>query len=86
LQKNYDAHLGHRGDGFRYTLNVQPVIPFTLNADWNLITRTIVPVIQQDEIFPGSGNQLGLGDILASQFFSPNTTLLGLAISVNSRA
>ncbi len=71
LQNNYDAHLGHRGDGFRYTLNVQPVIPFTLNADWNLITRTIVPVIQQDEIFPGSGNQLGLGDILASQFFSP---------------
>jgi hypothetical protein len=50
---------------------VQPVIPFSLNEKWNLITRTIMPVIQQDEIFPGSGNQLGLGDILASLFFSP---------------
>jgi hypothetical protein len=71
LQNNYDAHLGRRGDGFRYTLNVQPVIPFSLNEKWNLITRTIMPVIQQDEIFPGSGNQLGRGDILASLFFSP---------------
>src|SRR5262245_2161199 len=71
LQNNYDDNLGHRGDGFRYTLNVQPVIPFSLTDKWNLITRTIVPVIQQDEIFPGSGNQLGLGDILASLFFSP---------------
>jgi hypothetical protein len=33
------------------------VIPFKLNDDWNLITRTIVPIIEQKDIFPGSGSQ-----------------------------
>jgi hypothetical protein len=49
FQSNFDFGLGHHGEGFRYTLNFQPVIPFTLNDDWNLITRTIVPVIHQDD-------------------------------------
>jgi hypothetical protein len=40
FQSNFDFGLGHHGEGFRYTLNFQPVIPFTLNDDWNLITRT----------------------------------------------
>jgi hypothetical protein len=35
-------------------INIQPVIPFTLGSTWNLITRTIVPVIafQPDPISP----------------------------------
>jgi hypothetical protein len=37
FQNNFDFG-GGRGNAFRYTLNVQPVIPFTLNDDWNLIT------------------------------------------------
>ena len=45
FQLNYDHNIGPRDDGRRYQLNVQPVIPFSLNADWNLISRTIVPLI-----------------------------------------
>ena len=43
--------------------NIQPVIPFSLNADWNLITRTIMPLINQPEFVPGQGSTFGLGDI-----------------------
>jgi hypothetical protein len=70
LQSNFDFNVGPDDDGFRYTLNVQPVIPFGLNEDWNVITRTIVPFISQDDVV-GDGSETGLGDILASQFFSP---------------
>jgi hypothetical protein len=71
FQLNYDDDIGPVRDGRRYTLNIQPVIPFSLNQDWNLISRTIVPLVDQKEIFPGAGSQSGLGDILQSLFFSP---------------
>lgn len=53
-------------------LNVQPVIPFHLNSDWNLITRTIVPLISQPQLSPGSDRTNGLGDIQFSAFLSPS--------------
>jgi hypothetical protein len=71
FQFNYNQNLGPVDDGEQWQLNIQPVIPFSLNADWNLISRTILPIIYQDEIFPGSGSQFGLGDTLQSFFFSP---------------
>ena len=71
LQNNFDFGIGPDEDGFRYTLNVQPVIPISLTPEWNLISRTILPIIYQDEIFPGSGDQFGLGDTLQSLFLSP---------------
>jgi hypothetical protein len=71
IQMNLDRNLGPWDDGTKVTTNVQPVIPFELNDDWNLITRTIVPVIDQDDLFPGAGSQFGLGDINASFFLSP---------------
>jgi hypothetical protein len=43
----------------------------SLNAEWNVISRTILPVVWQDEIFPGAGDQFGLGDTTQSVFFSP---------------
>ena len=46
-QNNVDFGMGPNEDGFRYTLNVQPVTPIALNKDWNLISRTIVPIIGQ---------------------------------------
>ena len=52
-------------------LNIQPVYPFTLNDNWNLITRTIVPVISQPAFTPGQGRTNGIGDINFSAFFSP---------------
>jgi hypothetical protein len=52
-------------------LNIQPVIPFNLNADWNLITRTIVPLISQPANTTAQGRENGLGDIQFSAFLSP---------------
>jgi hypothetical protein len=44
--------LGQDNDRFKYTLNIQPVIPLSISADWNLIARIIQPVIYQEELFP----------------------------------
>lgn len=70
LQSNWDTGLGPTGDGWQYRLNIQPVIPITLNKDWNLISRTILPVITQDNV-AGNGSQTGLSDTVQSFFFSP---------------
>jgi hypothetical protein len=71
LQSNFDCGIGPADDGCRYTLNVQPVIPISISDDWNIISRTIMPVIYQNDIFPGAGDQFGLGDITQSLFLSP---------------
>ncbi|MFT6051113.1 MAG: hypothetical protein ACI9B9_000753 [Halioglobus sp.] len=71
LQLNYDSDIGSNDKGDRYQLNIQPVIPISLNDEWNVISRTILPVVSQDEIFPGAGSQSGLGDVVQSVFFSP---------------
>jgi hypothetical protein len=49
------------------------VIPFSLNKVWNLISRTIVPFIHQDDVV-GTSSQTGLGDVVQSLFFSPVKT------------
>jgi len=71
IQMNFDRNIGPADDGTKVTTNVQPVIPFQLSDDLNLITRTIVPVVYQDEIYPGAGSQSGLGDINLTLFLSP---------------
>lgn len=70
FQFNYDRGFGP-DDGHRAFVNIQPVVPITLNDDWNLILRTILPVITQHDIAGGSGTQSGLGDITESLFLSP---------------
>lgn len=77
IQFNYDDGVGPTDDGERYFVNVQPVIPMSIGENWNLISRTIVPIIQQDEIFPGAGSQFGLGDTVQSLFFSPKALTAG---------
>lgn len=71
IQMNLDRGIGPMDDGTKVTTNIQPVIPFEVGEGWNLITRTIVPVIYQDDLFPRAGSQFGLGDINLSLFFSP---------------
>ncbi len=71
FQSNWDRNIGPDGTGRRYTLNIQPVIPLEINAEWNLITRVILPIVDQSNLFPGAGDQFGLGDTAASLFFSP---------------
>lgn len=71
VQSNFDWNIGPEDDGERLTVNVQPVVPISLNEDWNLISRTILPIIDQSDIFPGAGSQSGLGDTVQSLFLSP---------------
>jgi hypothetical protein len=71
FQANWDFGLGD-GSGQKFTLNIQPVIPVSISEDWNLIIRTILPVIDQSGAFgPTSGSQSGLGNTTQSFFFSP---------------
>ena len=76
FQGNYDSGYGPN-DGEKFYVNIQPVIPFTLNEDWNLISRTIVPVAWQNDIAGPSGDQFGLGDTTQSLFFSPRMPTAG---------
>ena len=76
IQNNFDWGAGPDGDGFQYKVNVQPVIPFALSEDWNLITRTILPIVYQENIV-GTSSQAGLADTLESLFFSPSKPTKG---------
>jgi hypothetical protein len=78
FQSNWDFGLGD-GNGQRYTLNIQPVVPISISKDWNLIVRTILPVIDQNKVFgPRSGTQSGLGNTTQSFFLSPKALWNGL--------
>jgi hypothetical protein len=77
FQSNWDRRIGPGADGRRYTMNLQPVVPFGLGPDWNLITRLIVPLVNQQDVFPGAGGQSGLGDTVASLFISPKQPTAG---------
>jgi hypothetical protein len=76
LQSNWDFELGPNEDKINYLMNVQPVIPVSLNEKYNLIIRTILPIKANE--FPASVG--GLGDILQSFFFSPKEPLNGWII------
>jgi hypothetical protein len=76
FQLNYDEGFGADGNGEKTVLNVQPVIPFSLGENWNLISRTIVPLTYTDDIVPGSSRS-GVGNVLQSLFFSPKAPTSG---------
>ncbi|NUT76964.1 transporter [Pseudomonas sp. C1C7] len=72
VQYNWDQKMGPSGEGMHSVTNIQPVLPFTLNNDWNLISRTILPVIDQHGLAPdGVADKSGVGDVTQSFFFSP---------------
>jgi hypothetical protein len=70
FQGNYDEGFGD-GDGQQSYINIQPVIPISISENWNLISRTIVPVVNQDDFTDDFGSKTGLGNITQSFFFSP---------------
>lgn len=76
IQYNYDKDIG-TANGHKSFINVQPVIPLSLNDDWNVISRTILPIVDQNNVAGPSGNQSGMGDILQSVFFSPKKPTSG---------
>ena len=70
LQNNINTGIGPN-DETQNILNIQPVWPFELNDDWNLITRTILPVISQPNALTGEGRINGVGDTTFTAFLSP---------------
>ena len=71
FQNNTNFNVGPL-TGTQNILNIQPVIPIEVNKDWNIITRTILPLIWQPEFLPGQGSTFGLGDMQLSAFLSPS--------------
>lgn len=71
FQFNYDENIGPEEKGSTWRLNIQPVIPFSLTENWNLVSRTILPVLWQNDIAPGIDDESGLGDTTQSLFLSP---------------
>lgn len=77
FQNNFDFGIGP-ADGSRWTMNIQPVVPMSISEDWNLITRLILPVISQNDVFGESGSQTGLGDAVITGFFPLRHPLRGV--------
>ncbi len=83
FQANEDFGYGPSHNGYKFTLNIQPVIPISISRDWNLILRTIFPIVSQHDLFyvenlpknspvqPQNRSQDGLSDTNQSFFFSP---------------
>lgn len=72
LQNNLNYGIGPF-NGSKYTINVQPVIPFKLTDNLNLITRYILPVVDQRDITGENTHQFGLSDATVTAFFAPKT-------------
>jgi hypothetical protein len=70
FQNWFDFNLGPRKDGFRYTMEAQPVDPMQISRDWNLLSRTTIPVVYQQNVY-GRTTQTGLSDATESIFLSP---------------
>jgi hypothetical protein len=70
FQANYDCCYG-ASNGQLWYLNIEPIVPFRLTENWNLITRSIVPVKRSESLSADSGSEVGLGDIKQEFFFSP---------------
>ncbi len=70
FQNNTNFNVGPE-NGTQNILNIQPVIPISVNEDWNVITRTIMPLIWQPGFVAGQDTEFGLGDIQFNAFLSP---------------
>ena len=77
FQNNTDIGIGPN-NGSRNTLNIQPVLPISINENLNLITRMILPVISQYDITGVGNSETGLGDVVLSGFLSPSQSKNGL--------
>ena len=71
IQFNWNQHMGPTNDGIQAVTNIQPVLPFSINEDWNLISRTILPVIDQRSLAQnGLEDKSGFDEINKRLFFS----------------
>jgi hypothetical protein len=70
FQNNTNLNFGPE-KGTQNVLNIQPVIPISVSEDWNIITRTILPVISMPALGPDIGSKNGIGDTVLTAFLSP---------------
>jgi hypothetical protein len=70
FQNNTNVNYGPE-KGTQNVLNIQPVIPISVNSEWNILTRTIVPVISQPALYPGDDRTNGVGNVVFSAMLSP---------------
>jgi hypothetical protein len=63
IKYDYNTNIGPSEQGNQSVLTIQPVIPISISADWNLISRSIIPGINQHNVRPGAGTPDGLGDV-----------------------
>jgi hypothetical protein len=80
FQNNWDFGIGTT-HAMEYKVNVQPVIPISISTNWNLITRTILPIFHVESPVAGGSNVSGMGDIVQSFFFSPKKLVGGWIMS-----
>jgi hypothetical protein len=71
FQGNWDFGIGDR-DATGTLLNFQPVVPFAVSKSTNLVLRVIMPLTSQPGSASGSPRINGMGDIVATAFFSPS--------------
>jgi len=76
IENNWDFHIGP-ADAMKYTANIQPVIPVSISEDWNVVVRTILPVIYAESPVAGGASHSGLGDTTQSFFLSPTNEFCG---------
>jgi hypothetical protein len=77
FQNNTNYGMGEL-KGTQNILNFQPVMPLSLNKNWNLITRWIFPFVMQYNLTDVAARQIGLSDAVISGFFSPKNTKNGI--------
>jgi len=77
FQNQFNFRVGPH-DQLQNVLNIEPVVPITLDQEWNLITRWITPVISQPPLTVTGDREFGLGDINPSFFFSPKQPTHGI--------
>jgi hypothetical protein len=70
FQNNANSNVGPY-KSVQNILNIQPVIPLHINEDWNVITRTILPLVWSPSLQPAESVPFGLAPITFSAFLSP---------------
>jgi hypothetical protein len=71
FQNNFDIDVPPN-NGFRWTMNLMPIFPFSIGKKAEIINRVVLPVVSQSGIY-GTTNQTGIGDLLINTFIAPKT-------------
>lgn len=70
FQNNWTFNVGPEKQT-QYIMNLQPVIPKQINANWNLITRMVMPLTSQPRMSATVPGDFGISNTGLTFFFSP---------------